>query len=323
MDMDGLSDADPAEVAGGVFVFEEKRDLKAEALSLQQFVLDDRMTPDCGFCKETAARRKRNRWRDDTPEYSSFGDVLTMDRMNANVVIQTGLGVSVDSLSFLTWLRVLRWYLQGRLRRPSVRRRRPWWARRMTCLCRGRPLRNPAGGDIRRRAHLQQFAVKRGGGGCRREFALMAARARAGRGLGDTSASSARRSEFVVVRAHSCDQPHLSTNAHAQCKAIEEPGPGRRPEGWPDGSRCCAAATTAPMGAIRRVARGSLDEADYAAAGRSAPAMGLVRSARAMELARAVNRRQSWVRGNPRGRRGASYALAIGRRRPWWVRRQS
>lgn len=220
--------------------------------------------------------------------------------------------MSVDSLSFLTWLRVIRWYLQGRLRRPSVRRRRPWWARRMTCLCRGRPLRNPAGGDIRRRAHLQQFAVKRGGGGCRREFALMAARARAGIGLGDTSASSARRSEFVVVRAHSCDQPHLSTNAHAHCKAIEEPRPGRRPEGWPDGSRCCAAATTAPMGAIRRVARGSLDEADYAAAGRSAPAMGLVRSSRAMELARAVNRRQSWVRGNPRGRRGASYALAIG-----------
>lgn len=88
MDMDGLSDADPAEVAGGVFVFDEKRDLKAEALSLQQLLLDDRMTPDCGFCEETAARRKRNRWRDDTPEYSSFGDVLTMDRMNANVVIQ-------------------------------------------------------------------------------------------------------------------------------------------------------------------------------------------------------------------------------------------
>ena len=76
-----------------------RRDLKKEADSVEHMLFHFPKNPYCRICQEALMQRKPNRRRKDLPDqYKVFGDMITMDHIDANDLRKNGLHGEKDML---------------------------------------------------------------------------------------------------------------------------------------------------------------------------------------------------------------------------------
>ena len=76
-----------------------RRDLKKEATTVEHMLFHFPKNPYCRVCQEALMQRKPNRRRKDLPEqYKEFGDMITMDHIDANDLRKNGLHGEKDML---------------------------------------------------------------------------------------------------------------------------------------------------------------------------------------------------------------------------------